>query len=112
MTLIGVVLWAGLLGGLVTAAWFLLTFRPAWPPRSPAFVVWGLVGVIGVLYGRHALLLAVRGWMPQYEGAGDAVISLTLLALADAALIALLVKFQQFRTAWRAELRRRKEEDQ
>lgn len=111
MTLLGLVLWAGLITGLVSSVWFLASFRPSWPPRSPAFVVSGLVGVIALLYGRAALLLAVRGWVPRYEGAWDAVISLSFVALSDVALIALLVQFQRFRTAWHAEMRRHREED-
>ncbi|GAA0403205.1 hypothetical protein GCM10009530_64000 [Microbispora corallina] len=102
-----VLLWAALLAGLVPATLFLASFRPSWPPRSPAFTVSGLVLVVWLLYARVALLIAVRGWVGHFAGWSDATISIGFTAVCDTFLIYLLVVFRKFKATWVAEMDRR-----
>lgn len=101
-TVYTVLLWGALAGGIIPSAWFLLWARPSWPPKSPAFVVSGLVLVILLLYVRVGVPLALRGGVPTYRGVLDASIAIGLAIGCDALLIALLWKFRRYRAAWRA----------
>lgn len=92
-----VLLWISLVGGFVPSTWFLLGARPSWPPRSPAYLVSGLVFVIWLLYVRVGLGLVVRGGVPAYRGPLDAAISIGLALGCDALLITLLWTFRRYR---------------
>ncbi|MFD9949810.1 hypothetical protein ACFWYW_55925 [Nonomuraea sp. NPDC059023] len=95
-----ILLWGGLLGGIVPMSWFLIKFRPAWPIRSPAYLISGLVLAIWIAYVRVAAVLAIRGWVPRMDGIADAAASILPLILVDAMVIALLVKFSRFKAAY------------
>jgi hypothetical protein len=110
-TIYTVLLWAALAGGIVPSVWFLLWARPSWPPKSPAYVVSGLVLVILLLYVRVGVPLALRGGVPAYRGLVEAGFAIGLALVCDAWLIALLLKFRQYRAAWRAAANKNSEEE-
>lgn len=105
-----VLIWVALVGGVVPSCWFLLWARPSWPPKSPAYVVSGLVLVILLLYIRVGVPLALRGWVPAYRGLVEAGFAIGLAFGCDALLIALLLKFRAYRAEWRAAANKHHEE--
>jgi hypothetical protein len=100
------VLWLELAVGFVASGWFLVRFRPSWPPSSPALAVSGLVGVVFLLYLRSVLGLLAHGGVPTLRGGVDTAISLGLGGVASAALVYLLIAFRRYARAWRSEQRR------
>lgn len=100
------ILWLELAAGFISSGWFLLRFRPSWPPSSPALAVSALVGVVFLLYLRSVLGLIARGGVPTLHGWVDTAISLGLGGIASAALVYLLIAFRRYARAWRTEKRR------
>lgn len=101
-----VILWLELAAGFVSSGWFLVRFRPSWPPSSPGLAVLVLVGIVFVLYLRSVLGLLAHGGVPSLRGWVDTTISLGLGGAASAALVYLLIAFRRYARAWRTEERR------
>lgn len=96
-----VLLWFSLVAGMVPMTWFIAQFRPAWPIKSPAYLISGLVSACWLGYVRIGAVLAIRGWVPRMDSWVDATASIVPLLVIDAMVIALLVSFLRYRTAWR-----------
>ena len=112
MNVLAVLWWVLALGGLIPTTVFLWRFRPRWPIRQPSLIINGFALLAWLSYLRSVLVVASRGWVPEFPDVVSTSISLGVGALADGLLILLLISFLRYRKRWQAERNENGREDQ
>jgi hypothetical protein len=104
-----VALWALLLIGLAATLYFLATNRPA-NPGLVTVATHGMPVAVALTYIRSIVLLVLRG-SPRWEGAGDVAASLITLAVVDFVVVAKVLVWRQYRSAFEAAAHRQTDQD-